>query len=467
RQMLSESSLLAILGTALGVVAAVVLNDVLSELFYTLSAGVGLELELDHRVLALTALAGVGAALVAGGAPALHVVRTPPSSALSARGERPGVGWIRSALVLGQVSVSVVLVVATGLFVRAFVEAARADPGFDADQVASVLIDEPNGLKELIEQLEGVPAIEAVSMADGPPVGLARSPLRVVLPGLDPPPGSDDWVVDARRVGARYLEVLGIPLRSGRDISEADADEGPRVAVVSVSFVDRFWPGETAVGRALVVGGETIRVVGVAEDARYLAQDDDPDPLVYVSLGRDLPVPPVLTLRAPSPEELSAEIRRVVSQWRPGARPVVIQSVRTVLDRSLLPQRLGAALVGGMGLAALLLAVVGLYGLVQYSVTRQTQELAVRLALGGTGRNVLMVVVRKGLGLAVAGVFLGAGVALVVTPALSGFLGSVGPRDPVVYGVVILTFSVAALLASWLPARRASSIEPARVLRGG
>lgn len=467
RQILAESSLLAMVGTALGVGVAILLNDVLSELFHTLSAGLGLELALDYRVLTLTALAGTGAALLAGCGPALHVIRTPPSSALSARGERPGASWTRSLLVLGQVSVSVVLVVATGLFVRAFVEAARAEPGFDADRVATFVVDESEGLRELLDRLDGVAGVEAVSLADGPPVGVARSPLRMVLPGLEPPPGSEDWVVDARRVGAGYLETVGIPLRSGRDISDADADDGPRVAVVSAAFADRFWPGATSVGRSLVVGGEAVRVVGVAEDARYLAQDDDPDPLVYISLGGSLPLPAVVTLRAPAPEGLSAEIRRAVSEWRASTRPPVIQSARTVLDASLLPQRLGAGLVGVMGLSALLLAVVGLYGLVQYSVTRQTPEIAVRLALGGTGRNVLLVVVRKGLGLAVAGTLLGAGAALLLTPALSGFLGAVGPRDPVVYGVVVVAFTVAALLASWLPARKASTIEPARVLRGG
>lgn len=467
RQIMAESAVLALLGTVLGVTAALALNGAFADLFRVMSAGLGLELELDHRVLGLTALAGVSAALVAGGAPALHVVRTPPSAALRSRSESPGASWTRAALVLGQVSVSVVLVVATGLFVRAFVEAAGTDPGFDADHVATFAVERRDGLGTLVEALRGLPGVQSVSVAGGPPVGVARSPLRIVLPGLEPPPEQDAWVVDARRVGAGYLQTVGIPLRSGRDFSDADAEQAPSVAVVSASFADRFWPGESAVGRSVVVGGEEVRVVGVAENARYLAQDEDPDPLLYLSFAGAVPAPPVVTLRAAAPESLATDVRRIVSTWAPDVRPPVLQSARSVLESALLPQRLGAGLIGGMGLAALLLAVVGLYGLVRYTVARQTPELAVRLALGGTGRTILMVVVRKGFGLAIGGTLIGAGVALLVTPALAGFLGSVGPRDPLVYGVVIVVFSAVAFLASWFPARTATRIEPAQVLRGG
>lgn len=467
RQIIAESSILALVGTALGIGAAFLLNDVFSDLFRTVSAGLGLELTVDHRVLALTAVAGAGAALLAGGAPALHVLRTPPAAILQGRGERRQASWTRAALVLGQVSVSVVLVVATGLFVRAFVEAAQTDPGFNPEQVAAFTVGQRDGIDELLDDLRALPGVEDVSLADGPPVRFARTPLRIAVPGLEPPPGTDAWVVDARRVGAGYLRTVGIPLRSGRDFTDGDAEQGPPVVVVSAAFAERFWPTDEPVGRSLVVDGEALRVVGVAEDARYLAQDDEPDPLVYVSLGGDVPAAPVVTVRALNPDRSVGDIRRVVSSWSPGSRLPSVQTARAALDSALLPQRLGAALVGGMGLAALLLAVVGLYGLVQYTVTRQTPELAVRLALGGTGGSVRMIVVRRGFGLAAAGTLLGAGLAFLLTPALSGFLGSVGPRDPLVFGVVIATFVLVAFLASWMPARKASTIEPAQVLRGG
>lgn len=489
RQVLTESSILALFGTALGIGGALLLNGLLSDFFGALSAGLGLELRLDRRVLASTALAGIAAAVLAGATPALHVLRSPPASALRARAERPAASRVRAALVVGQVTVSVVLVVATGLFVRAFVAGARADPGFVADRVATFSLGrraapggraavaarsasegDPGtvaGLEALLAELGALPGVAGVSVADGPPVGVVRSPARLEVPGLEPPPGQDAWTVDARRVGADYLRTVGISLRGGRDLTEADARDGPPVAVVSDAFVRRFWPDGTALGRSLRVGGESVRVVGIAEDARYLAQDDTPDPLMYLSLAGAAPTVPVVTFRAAEPEGLAAEVASVVARWVPGEPPPDIRSARSVLDDALLPQRLGASLVGVMGLAALLLAVVGLYGLVRYSVARHTPELAVRVALGGSGRDVLLVVLRRGFTLAAVGMALGAVAALLLTPALEGFLGQVGARDPAVYAVSLAAFAVVSFVASWLPARRASAIEPARALREG
>lgn len=443
RQLLAESVILAGAGALVGLGLAVVFTGSLAGLLRVLGAGVGLELPVDARVVALTAGAGLLAALGAGAAPALHLLRKPSASVLRSRGPATAEGRARDALLVGQVAVSVTLVIATALFVRALAEGLRADPGFPADRVATFAVDLAGGVGDgpssgredamartapttlglLLDDLAALPGVEAVSVADVPPVSVARTPLRVEVPGVEAPPGEEGWVVDARRVGARYLGTLGIPLMAGRDIEDTDARDGPAVAVVSQAFVRRFWPDGVAVGRSFVHRGATVRVVGVAADVRYMVQDETPDPFVYLSLAGSLPVLPRITLRAPAPASLSDEVRRVVDRHAPGRTSPVLSTPRQVLDLGLLPQRIAALVVGAMGMAALVLAAVGLYGLVQYTVSRKRHELAVRLALGGTGAALLPVVLGKGLLLVAVGTTVGVGLAALGAPALSGFLG--------------------------------------------
>lgn len=475
RQMLAESTIVTLAGAGVGVVGAVALNDVLADLLRSLTAGLGLELGIDGRVLLLTAAAALVAATLAAATPALHLARKEPASALRARGGGRRGARARMVLVVGQVAVSVMLLIGTGLFVRALARGLSENPGFDADRVATFGVEAGRGvaaplgrIAPLIRELALLPGVEAVSLADGAPVGVARTPLRFTLPGRAPPPEDDAWVVDGRRVGAGYLSTVGIPLRAGRDFVEADAREGPAVAVVSRAFVQRFWPGrDDVVGRSLTVEGSEVRIVGVASDVRYLVQDENPDPFVYVSLAGDIPEVVRVTVRGPSPGALTDDVRRLVAEILPEHPAPVLSTSRETLDAALLPQRLGAGLVGAMGLAALLLSVVGLYGLVQYTVRRDRKALAIRVALGGSGGTVLGLVMRRGFLLVAVGVFTGVGAAVVAAPALSGFLGGVSPTDPLTYSVVVLTFCAVGLLASWLPARRAARIEPGEVLKGG
>ncbi len=477
RQILTETSLLVALGLGLGVAVAMRLNGLLADLVRNATGGLGLELEVDGRVLALTGGAALAAALMASAAPALHLLGRNPAGALRARGGgSTGRGRLRASLVVAQVAVSVVLVLATGLFVRALVAGATVDPGFDADHLASfTLFVDPDGFddatreavqRDVLAGVAGLPGVQAATIADGPVIGQARTPLAVEIAGVLPPTGQDDLVVDARRVGAGYLGALGTPLLAGRDFDDGDAREGPPVAVVNAAFTRRFWPGEDGVGRVFRAGGQDVRVVGVAADARYLVQDDTPDPFVYLSWGGPRPARATVTVRAAHPLELSGGIRRVVAVAVPGHRAVDVRTARQALRSGLFPQRMGALIVGAMGLTALLLATVGLYGLIQFTVTRDTHELGVRLALGGSGSDVLAVVLRKGLLLVALGTAVGVAVALVAAPNLGAFLGGVSPKDPLTYAVVILSFGAVALLACWLPARRAARISPTEALRG-
>lgn len=481
RQLVAESGLLAALGGGAGILLALVLNERLGTLLRALTSGLGLELALDGRVLALTAVAAAAAAVVASAAPALHLLRKAPASALAARGEDVGGSRARSALVVGQVAVSVALVIATGLFVRALARGLDADPGFDADRVATFPLEvdgsaaggdgggmaAPALLETILAELAAIPGVEAVAVADAAPLGVARSPLRIQVPGVQPPAGEDAFVVDGRRVGAGWLEAAGIPLVAGRAATEREAREGPQVAVVSEAFAHRFWPDGDAVGRTFSTAEGPVRVVGVARDVQYLVQHADPDPVVYLSLAGGVPPVAQVLVRASEPEGHAGEIRRVVARHLPARPAPTLRTPRETLDAALLPQRLGAAVVGTMGLAALFLAAVGLYGLIQFTVTRHRHELAVRRALGGSRSSVLAAVLRRGLVLVGMGVALGVPLAALGARALSGFLLGVSPVDPLTYGTVLGVFAVVALLASWRPARRAARIEPAQALREG
>lgn len=515
RQLGTESAVLVGLGTLAGTVVAVRLNHAIADLLRVLAAGVGLELAVDWRVLALTGATALAASILAGVAPAVHVFRKDPAGVLRSRGgPSRGSARMRTGLVVGQVAVSVVLVIATGLFVRALVAGQRAHPGFDAERVATFQVELPPGLspegrraegRAVLDALRALPVIDQAVIASAPPVGVARSPIAIEVPGVQPPPDADRHVVDGRTVGAGYLGVVGTPLLAGRDIQEADEGDGDGVAVVSRAFAERFWPEASALGATFVVGagGEAgsgvdreVRVVGIAADARYLVQDDTPDPLVYLSRPSERsaertpgrPAEPsgertaeearavdtgdgrattvLVTVRALDPLTVGDAVQRVIDARVAGHRRIRLRTARQVLDDALLPQRLGTAIIGAMGIAALFLAAVGLYGLIQFTVTRDTHELGVRLALGGGRGDLFMVVLRKGVSLVAIGTAVGVGLALLLAPGLAGFLGGVSPADPFTYAAVVACFAVVALLASWLPARRALRIPATEALRG-
>lgn len=468
RQSLVEAGVLAAAGGGFGLLLSRFLSAQVDGLFRRLAPGLGLDLPFDLRVLALTTLAAFAAALLAGAAPGLHLWRGSPAGALRGRsgGGRGARG--RAVLVVAQVAASVALVITTGLFVRALDEGRRLDPGIAAAEVGSFVFapsdPDPGLVEQVLREIRAIPGVRAASIADAVPIGVARSPMVVALPGIEPPVDQDGFIVDARSVGSDYLAATGTTLLRGRDFESGS--NGPPEAVVSRAFVERFWPGLDPIGRSLDVGGVSLTVVGVAGDTRYVVQDQTPDPLVYVSMAGAVPVPVTVTFRSADPLALGPEVREVLGRHLPGDRDPVITTASRTLDAGLLPQRLGAALVGLLGAVALLLAAIGLYGLVQYSVANTRHDLAIRLALGGRRHTVLATVLRRGLMLVAAGAGLGVVVAALGAPLLSGFLLGISPRDPLTYGSVVVLFVAVALLASIVPASRAIRIPPASVLRG-
>lgn len=470
-QLLTEAFALTGMGALVGLALSRLLSARVDALFRDLAPGLGLELPFDVRVLALTAGAAVLAAVVAGSAPAIHALRRSPARVLGARSSLGAGARGRAVLVVVQMAVSVTLVITTGLFVRALHAGAQHDPGFAADEVTSFTFAGAEALASaqfegVIGELGELPYVLDVSVADGPPVGVARRPVRVAMPGVDPPPGEESWAIDSRRVGANYLETLGTSMQLGRGIQEADARSGPPVAVVNRAFVDRFWPEGALLGSSIEVEGSSTTVVGVVGNARTVVQDDTPNPFIYISLAGAAPRLPFVTIRSAAPEELTSAVRETISKHAPGYPPPTLVPARETLNAGLLAQRLGVALIGAIGFVALLFSAVGLYGLVQYSVSRDRHELAVRLALGGSRESVIASVLQKGLRLVGLGALVGVLASAIASPALSSFLVGVDPRDPLTYGFVVLLFVCVAVVASAGPARRATAIPPASALRG-
>lgn len=477
RQITTESVLLVGLGAVAGTVVAWQLTSLLSETVARVGTGLGLELSMDWRVLGLTAVVALVAGLCASAAPAFYLLGKQPASALRARGgtERGGTR-LRSTLVVGQVAASVLLLITTGLFVRALATGTSIDPGYAADEIATFGIslsdegmDPASGeaLKnQIVDAVGGLPDVRAVTTANLGIPSVARTPMPIEVAGVQPPPGQERLVADHRVVGAAFFETVGTRLLAGRDFTEADERDGPRVAVVSEEFARRYWSGLDVIGRSFTAGSDIVRVVGVAQDVRYVVQDPSPDPLIYLSAAGRPTSQLQVTVRAASPLALAEELQGIVGAAIPGHSSLQYRSARQSLDQALFPQRMGALVIGAMGITALLLAMVGLYGLIQYTVSRDQHELGVRLALGGRRSDLVSVVVRRGLSIVGAGVALGVVIAVLVTPGLTPFLSGVGARDPQTYIAVIGGFGAAALAASFVPALRASRIQPIEALRG-
>jgi putative ABC transport system permease protein len=478
RQLLTETVLVSGAGTVVALILAAWATRLLGDFVRTVSGGLGLEMGIDWRVLSLTMVAALAAASVAALAPGVHVLRKDPAGVLRQQGAGAGraTNRARSALVVGQVGLSVVLAVSAGLFVRSLGQGLRVDPGFDPDHMAEFTVSlDREGFdgstarvlrRDLLGRIRALTGVPAAASTTTSPLGVARTPKRISIPGTEPPPGESGFLVDVKEVGSGYFEAVGIELLAGLPFTRADDGASQRKAVVSRAFVERFFEGRLPLGGSFEVDATPVRVVGVAEDVRYLLQDETPDPLVYLSWSPDAVARYQIVVRAASPPaELRSPIQEVVNELHP-ARPVVIlRTARETLSDALLPQRVGAVLVGFMGTVAVLLSSLGLYGLVQYTVSRETRALGVRLALGGGRMRVLGSVLLRGASLVTIGVTLGVAAALLVAPALGPFLVGVEPSDPATYGLVLMAFAVVALGATFVPAVRAANIDPAETLR--
>ena len=436
-------------------------------------------------MLAFTLAVALVTGLLFGLAPAWLAARANPLA--TTRGGNAGTvrGAARhrtgKALVLGQVALSLVLVVAAGLLVGSFRTLSTLDPGFRRDGVLVVNADFGNtgfeterravARREMLERLRSLPGVEAASVSMITPVsGIMWNDLLVV-PGFTPK-DRDDALAYFNTVGDGYFETLGTPLLAGRDLAATDDAGAPRVAVVNQAVVAKFFGGESPLGKTFStrVGDSTsdpVEVVGVVGNAKYTSLTEEPPPTVYLPFGQGDEFSPrfSFSLRSTAPP---AALLPAVKEAAKQISPEISLDVTTLSDQlaaSLTRSRLLATLSGFFGGLALLLAVIGLYGTLSYAVTRRRGEIGVRMALGATAREVIRMVFTEAGLLILGGIALGAVLALAATRLIATFLYGVEATDPLTLALAAGILAVTALAAALLPAARAATVEPVDVLR--
>jgi predicted permease len=481
KQLLTEGLILAAFGAAGGILVAHWCRHALVLLFPA-RAGVAMYLpgEIDWRVLALSAGVCLIATLLLGLVPAIQTGKIDLAGALKA--ESAGVvggrgrAWVRSGLVVVQVSLSFVLLVGAGLLMQSLQRIRTASPGFSTRGVLVTAVDlvsagydaqrAKNFQDELMNRAKALPGVESAAFARVTPLGYGSfSSTPVSVDGYQPPP-EEQPAVQYNEVGPDYFATMGIPLVSGREFTRADDEKAAIVAVVNETMAAQYWRGRNPIGERVQVKGRWMQVVGVAKDSKYQSIREAPKPFFYVPLRQNFSVRAALNIRTPlSPEIMAAALAREVRTLDANLAPYEVITLQEQVDRSTSPQQVAVTLVGILGSVALLLAAIGLYGVMSYAVSQSTRELGLRMALGADASNLLRLVMWRGLALTAGGAVLGATVALGLTRLLGSLLYKVSPRDPLAFGSAFVVMAIAALAACFLPAWRATRTDPARALR--
>jgi len=481
RQLLTEGLILSMLGTLGAFLLAFCCRHALV-LLLPARSGISMYLPgtIDGRVLAMGAAVCIVATISVGLVPAFHtrdldLAGTMKSESASVVGPRLG-ARLRSALIVLQVCLSFILIVGAALLLESLHRIRNTSPGFSTSSVVVTSVstvaagyDVPRARifqDRLMDGVQALPGIDSAAWAATTPLGyrgFSSAPIAVdgYHPSLEEQPS-----VDYNPVSPGYFVTLGIPLVSGRDFTRNDDANAPLVAIVNRTMATRYWRGQDPVGSRLEVNGHWARVVGVAADSKYDSIRETPRPFFYVPLRQDFVRGPVLNLRTTeSRQALTAALLHEVHAIDPNLALYEVITLQEQVNRSTSPQLVAVILVSVLGSLALLLAAIGLYGVMSYAVAQSTRELGLRIALGAGTRNLLRLVLYRGLRLTAFGVLFGAIAAVVLARFMGGLLFNVSPHDPRVYACAVGIALLTTLSACLLPAWRASQTDPARVLR--
>jgi predicted permease len=483
QQLLIEGLLLSIAGGALGVLLAVWGMEALRRL-NPIELPAFVRLGIDGTALLFTMatalLTGLGFAL----APALWTSKPQLTDAMKSGARGAGSAGVqqraRSTLVIAEVALAVVLLVGAGLLIRTLRELRLADPGFRPEGVVAVRISLPEGAYDdartvqfhgvLRERLAALPGLTGAALSSHVPLGGSSSATMIALEDGEGLGASDEIRIYRHVVSPGYFAAIGAPLIQGRDFTPQDTDQGDAsgVVIVSQSMARRYWPAGDAVGRRLRSGEHWYTIVGVAGEIKHrrLVNDMNADPDVYYTLTQLPSRSASLLVRSRSAAEPTvAAIRALMHELEPRTPLYEVQLLEELLAAETAPWRFTAALLGAFAAVALVLAVVGIYGVIAYSVHLRTREIGIRVAVGASPRDVVRLVLGQGLRLTVAGILAGLAGALATGRVLSSLLYGVTPSDPATYSAAALLLLAVAGLASYLPTRRATAIEPTRALR--
>ena len=482
-QLLIESVVLGAVGGALGLLAGswlvVWLVRLLPEAMPRTTA-----ISLDRTVTLVTLGAAFATSLLFGIMPAWQASRADATAAMKQTGERGSSsrGRGRATLVVAEIALTLVLLAGAGLLANSFLRLQRVDPGFTPAHVTIAELAIPqtryaNGpdqirlYRRLLEGLKSRPEFQAIGLGFPGPLRGSNASATFDIEGRPSKSDADKAFANIGLVSGGYFEAMGIPLVAGRTFTDQDVgDAAPPVAIVSAAFARKYWPGQNAVGRRFRFEANDrepwFTIVGVINDVRQLGLREAAPPLLYLPYDK-LPLPfTTVAIRTTLPEAgVASLLRSQLHALDPDLPFTGISTLRSIVDRSVDAPRSRAVLITAFALLALILASVGVYGLISYTVLQRTREIGIRVALGASPHQVLMTVVREGLTLAIAGIVIGLAGAALATRALSAFLFGVSSADPLTFSAVALLMLVVALAASYVPSRRALSVDPVVALR--
>ena len=493
RLLLTESLMLSALGGIAGAILSVWLVELLLAIVPT-----GLprlqEIRLDRQVVVFTALLSLVTAIVFGTLPAMYSSSTDVNHALkeNARGTSSGRGWLKSGLVVAEFALAVVLLVGAALLVRSFWRLQHVDLGFDPRNVltARLWLPQPNDpnqgrysnrttgqaarvttYEEILRRAETLPGVSAAAMAGALPFDGSRSQVVFTAEGTEGDPQSSLPTSQLTWASPRYFDVMGIRMLNGRSFSAQDDPTGLPAVIVSASIAKRSWPGQDPIGKRLHLGGPQAKnpwmtVIGVVDDMRNRKLEEDPKPTIYRPLKQNSNLAVSLVLKTRNdPDSLRAALANEVRAVDPDLPTYGVRPMEELIDTATASRRFSTQLLTAFAVLALVLAAVGIYGVMAFVVGQRTREMGIRVALGAHPREVVTLVLREALVLAVAGVAAGAAGAIIISRYLSGMLFEVRATDPVTYAGIAVLLTVPAAVAAWRPARRAAAVDPILALR--
>jgi predicted permease len=483
RQLLTESMALAVVAGTLGVVMAYWTMDVIMAFVPPIDIPIDLGLRMDQTTLLFALAVSVVTGVLFGLAPALQASKPDTIHALKEEGTRGSGGRtgqrLRNALVVAQVAVCLVMLVGAMLFLRSFREARTLSPGFEVAHAATASVDLfPSGYlgershdfrRRAVAAVEALPGVTSAAFTNRIPLVVGNSSSMGIGVEGYAPRENEEIVINYTVVGPRYFETLGIPLREGREFSAVETPTSPRVIIINESMARRYWPEGKALGGRIRMGENTLEVIGIAGDTKYSSLTERPTPQLFYPLAQSNAS--TVRLIARTSGDPAALVGGLRDAFRALDANLPVYDARTVQEHmqgALFVQRMAADLLGAMGVLALVLAAIGLYGVIAYAVNQRTQEMGIRLALGASPGSLLGMIVGQGMTLTATGLVVGLVLALGAfgsIGAMRSLLPGISPLDPVTFVAVPLVLALIALVASWIPARRAGRIDPLVALR--
>jgi predicted permease len=482
KQLFTEGLLLALIAAVGGIAVAYWCRNALVLSFPSPAAGIVIDLpgQVDWRVLVASVAICIGATMLFALMPAIHASRVDLSGALKSSGGGGVVAGsnrsrLRSALVLVQVSLSFVLLAGTGLLLQSLQRMQKTSPGFSTDVIVSGadLVSAGYNLErakafdtQLLDRVREIPGVESATLSRLMPFSYANfSSAPLTIDGYQPAP-DEQLNSSYLEVGEDYFKTLGIPIVAGREFQRTDEENALPVAIINETMAAKYWPGKDPIGQRLKVKDRWLQIVGVAKNVKYENKLELPRTFFYVPMRQNFLESNGLLIRTrETPGAIRAALAREIHALDPTLAPIAPFRVQEQVDRKGYTQRLAAMLIAIFGAMALFLAAIGLYAVMSYSVSQSTRELGMRMALGAGARDILRLVLSRGLRLTTAGIVIGGIAGLIVTRLMGNLLYKVSPHDPLAFGSALAVITIASLAACFLPAWRATRIDPAQTLR--